>query len=95
VAGPVGEHARKFGLAYLGLAAIFGAAIGLFVVLVGRPAPPPPLPWSVWKPQSPDRADETQEIADHIAARYHLPSGRRLEAHSGLEPSWTIRAMCT
>jgi len=78
MAGPVGEHARKFGFAYLGLAAILGAAIGLFVVLVERPAPPPPPRWSVWKPPSPDRADQTQEIADHIAARYHMPSGRRL-----------------
>jgi len=78
MAGPVGAHGRKFGVAYLGLAAIFGAAIGLFVVLVKRPAPPRPLPWSVWKPASPDRADETREIADHIAAQYHLPSGHRL-----------------
>ena len=78
MAGPVGAHARKFSVAYLGLAAIFGAAIGLFIVLVERPAPPPPLPWSVWKPPSPDRTVETREIADHVAAQYHLPSGHRL-----------------
>src|SRR5947209_3377383 len=78
MAGPVGAHARKFSVAYLGRAAIFGAAIGLFIVLVERPAPPPPLPWSVWKPPSPDRTVETREIADHVAAQYHLPSGHRL-----------------
>ena len=78
MAGPVTAHARKFGAAYLALSGIFGIAIGLFIVLVERPAPPPPLPWSAWKPQSGEQTDETQEIADHIAAQYHLPSGHRL-----------------
>jgi len=78
MAGPVGEHARRFGVAYLGLAAIFGAAIGLFVVLLERPAPPPPPPWSAWRPASPAAVDQTQEIADHIAAQYRLPNGHRL-----------------
>ena len=47
-------------------------------MLVERPAPPPPPLWSAWRPQSPVPTDQTQEIADHIAAQYHLPSGHRL-----------------
>jgi hypothetical protein len=49
VAGAV-KHSRKFGAAYFALAAIVGAAVGTFVLLVERPAPKPPPPWSLWKP---------------------------------------------
>lgn len=70
--------ARRFWLAYLALAALFGAAVGTFVVLEQRPAPTPPPPWSVWKPTEKDAAVRQQEIANHVEAQYHLPSGNKL-----------------
>ena len=70
--------AKKFSAAYFALAALVGAGIGTFVMLVERPAPLPPPPWSVWQPTSSDKLVRAQEIGVHIAARYHLPSGKRL-----------------
>lgn len=70
--------ARKFSLAYLGLAVLVGAAIGTFIVLVERPAPVPPPPWSPWRPAANDRLVRAQEIGTHVAAQYQLPSGKRL-----------------
>ncbi len=72
------SDAKKFSLAYFGLAALVGGAIGTFVMLVERPAPAPPPPWSVWKPMETDRLMRAQEIGSHIASQYHLPSGNRL-----------------
>jgi hypothetical protein len=70
--------ARRFWFAYLGLAALFGAAVGTFVVLQERPGPKPPPPWSAWKPSESDPQARQQEIAVHVGATYHLPSGKRL-----------------
>jgi hypothetical protein len=69
---------RKFLLAYLALAALLGGAIGALIVLVNRPAPLPPPPWSSWKPAAAAATDRALEIADYVAAQYHLPSGHRL-----------------
>jgi hypothetical protein len=77
VAGVV-KHGRKFGAAYFALAAIVGVAIGTFVLLVERPAPKPPPPWSLWKPTAPAPADRATEIAEFVGAQYHLESGKRL-----------------
>jgi hypothetical protein len=70
--------AKKFSLAYFGLAALVGGAIGTFVMLVQRPAPLPPPPWSVWTPTASDKVMRAQEIGSHVAAEYRLPSGNRL-----------------
>jgi hypothetical protein len=70
--------AKKFSIAYFVLAALVGGAIGTFALLVERPAPLPPPPWSVWQPTSNDRLVRSQEIGTHIASQYHLPSGNRL-----------------
>jgi hypothetical protein len=70
--------ARKFSVAYFALAALVGAVIGTFIVLVERPAPLPPPPWSAWRPVASDTLVRAQEIGTHIAAQYHLPSGKRL-----------------
>lgn len=70
--------AKKFSLAYFALAAIVGVSIGTFVMLVQRPAPVPPPPWSVWQPKDSDRVMRAQEIASHVASQYRLPSGNRL-----------------
>jgi hypothetical protein len=78
MAAPVVRHARRFGAAYFALAAMLGAAIGFFIVLVERPAPVPPPPWSAWQPESEAPIAQVTEIADHVAAQYHLKSGHRL-----------------
>jgi hypothetical protein len=70
--------ARRFSLAYLALAGLLGVAIGTFVVLVERPAPKPPPPWSAWRPGSTDRASQQQQIAEHVQSQYHLNSGRQI-----------------
>ena len=69
---------RKFLLAYFALAATLGGAIGTFLLLVERPAPPPAPPWSLWRPVAASPTDRATEIADYVAAKYHLPSGHRL-----------------
>ena len=70
--------AKKFSVAYFGLAALVGGAIGTFVMLVERPAPLPPPPWSAWQPASSDKLVRSYEIGTHVAAQYHLESGSRL-----------------
>ena len=62
--------ARRFSLAYLALAGVFGAAVGAFVVLVERPAPTPPPPWSVWQPSAEDTGARQVQISNHVAAQY-------------------------
>jgi hypothetical protein len=70
--------ARRFWLAYLALAGLFGAAVGTFIVLEQRPAPIPPPPWSVWKPTAGNPGAAQRQIAEHVGARYRLPSGKKL-----------------
>ena len=70
--------ARRFWLAYLALAALFGAPVGTFIVLQERPAPIPPPPWSAWKPTAGNPGAAQQQIAEHVGARYRLPSGKKI-----------------
>jgi hypothetical protein len=77
VADPV-KHSRKFGAAYFALAAVVGAAIGTFILLVERPAPPPPPQWSIWKPTASSALERANEIATFVGAQYHLKSGHQL-----------------
>jgi hypothetical protein len=69
--------AKRFSIAYFALAALVGVGIGTFVLLVERPAPLR-LPWSTWQPTASDKLVRAQEIGTHVAAQYHLPSGKRL-----------------
>jgi hypothetical protein len=69
---------RRFTLAYMALAVLFGAAVGAFIVVEARPAPTPPPPWSAWKPTEKDAVARLGEIAQHVEAQYHLPSGKKL-----------------
>ena len=69
---------RRFSLSYLALAALLGIAVGTFVVLVERPAPKPPPPWSRWQPSNSDRTARQQQIANHVAAQYHMNGGKKL-----------------
>jgi hypothetical protein len=69
-------HRFRFGLAYLVLAAVVGAAVGTFVLLLGRPDTKP-VEWSSWKPTK-DGTFRLNEIADHVGQRYRLGDGRQL-----------------
>jgi hypothetical protein len=72
------KHGRKFGAAYFALAAVVGAAIGTFILLVERPAPPPPPLWSIWKPTASSAMERANEIATFVGAQYQLKSGHQL-----------------
>lgn len=70
----------RFAVAYLVLGALVGAGIGTFIVLVQRPAPSPPPPWSSWQPGSAATSSQLLEIANHVGQTYRLPSGNQLTA---------------
>jgi hypothetical protein len=71
---------NRFVVAYLLLGATVGTVLGVFIVLVQRPAPVPPPPWSSWQPGSTSVDTQVLEIADHVGSAYRLPSGDQLTA---------------
>lgn len=75
-AEPEPAHRFRFGFAYLGLAAVLGAAVGAFVLLWDRP-PDRVVPWSSWQPTG-TGAFQIPEIAGHVTAKYRLDNGRQL-----------------
>jgi hypothetical protein len=68
---------HRFGLAYLILAAILGAAVGLFIVLTAGGGKHSSPPWSAWKPEK-SGVQRLNEIARHVEGQYALPNGRKL-----------------
>jgi len=70
----------RFAVAYLLLGAAVGTGIGAFVVLLQRPGPTPPPPWSSWKPAASSLSSRLLEIAQHVGESYRLPSGNQLTA---------------
>jgi hypothetical protein len=68
---------HRFGVAYLVLAALLGAGVGLFVVLMTNGGGGGGAPWSAWKPAN-SGVQGRDEIATQISRRYALPSGRQL-----------------
>lgn len=70
----------RFAVAYLVLGAAVGAALGGLIVLVERPGPQPPPPWSAWQPQTSSESSRLVEIATHVGSEYTLPSGDPLAA---------------
>ena len=68
----------RFAIAYLLLGAAVGAGLGAFIVLLQRPGPKPPTPWSAWKPTTASIGATAQEIASHIGGSYRLEDGRQL-----------------
>lgn len=66
---------HRFGLAYLALAAVLGAGIGLFVVLAANGGKDSGPAWSAWKPQE-TGVKRLDEIASYVSHQYALPSGR-------------------
>lgn len=69
-------HRFRFGFAYLALAAVMGAAVGTFVLLMDRP-PDKVVLWSSWQPSA-TGAFRISEIASHVGAKYRLDNGRQL-----------------
>lgn len=69
-------HRFRFGFAYLALAAVMGAAVGTFVLLMDRPANTV-VRWSSWQPSA-TGAFRITEIASHVGAKYRLDNGRQL-----------------
>jgi hypothetical protein len=68
---------HRFGIAYLVLAALLGAAVGLFVVFATDSGNGNSGPWSTWKP-SKSGVQGLNEIGKHVGHEYALPSGRQL-----------------
>ena len=72
---------HRFGIAYLALAAIVGAAVGLVVVFATRDnhqhsAVAGPT-WATWQPKTTGTLG-VREIARYVAPRYHLANGHQL-----------------
>ena len=71
---------HRFGIAYLVLAAIVGAAVGLVVVLATRDdGHPQKQVWSSWAPRTTGTLG-AREIARHVSGQYHLENGSLLTA---------------
>src|SRR6185437_8991637 len=70
----------RFAVAYLVLGAAVGAALGGLIVLIERPGPQPPPPWSSWQPQASKESSRLLEIANHVGNEYTSPSGDPLTA---------------
>ena len=71
------SYRLRFGIIYLVLAAIVGAGVGAFVVLVSRPAPPEAAAWSSWEPTG-SKLARVRQIADRIPKAYKQPNGEQL-----------------
>jgi hypothetical protein len=66
---------RRFGIAYLLLAAIVGVAVGLLVVFATRDDGHKQVQaWSSWAPQTSGTLG-VREIAGHVSSQYHLQNG--------------------
>jgi hypothetical protein len=68
---------HRFGLAYLALAAILGAAVGLFVVFTTNGGRQADQEWSAWQPTK-NGVQGLDEIGRYVSHQYALPSGRTL-----------------
>jgi hypothetical protein len=66
---------------------VVGSAIGAFIVILQRPGPKPPPPWSSWRPGSSSLSSEVLEIADHVGNGYRASSGDPLAAVKLRNPS--------
>ena len=73
---PKPPHGRRFGLVYLGLAVVVGAAVGAAIVLGSR-GPHASREWSSWQPATRPEL-RTKEIAAHVADAYQFRPGERM-----------------
>ncbi len=70
-------HPTRFRIAYIILAVVVGAAVGTFIVLVGRGHNEQRSNWSEWQPDG-SATQKTAQIANYVGHQYRLPSGRQL-----------------
>lgn len=71
-------YRRRFGVAYLALAVLAGAAVGAAILLQGRPEQQESA-WSSWQPTGRESSYDTQ-VADFVSGRYKHPNGNTLVA---------------
>jgi len=76
----------RFSAFYFLLAVVAGAAIGVFVVLVGRGSPAPAPPWAEWEPTG-SAERRVAQISDHISRTYRFPDGEQLVSAVAGPPS--------
>jgi hypothetical protein len=76
------RYGKRFGLAYLLLAAVAGGAVGGTYILVERQKGPPGPAWAAWRPTADGSAGATQ-IAQHVARTYRGQSARTVEIVPG------------
>ncbi len=74
-----GVPRHRFGIAYLLLAAILGAVVGLVVVFAVDGSKSSGSAWSTWKPTQ-TGIKQLDEIGKHVGAGYALANGRSLVA---------------
>jgi len=79
----------RFGIIYFCLAAVVGASVGAFIVIVGKPKPAPQAAWSSFEPTGSALARVT-EIADQIPRAYQLKDGGQLVDAAGGIPQVTV-----
>jgi hypothetical protein len=77
MAGRVSTRSR-FAVAYLVLGAALGTTLGTLIVLLQRPSPTPPPPFSSWRPTASEVQERIVQIANHVGRTYRLPSGNQL-----------------
>jgi hypothetical protein len=72
-------HRWRFGLAYLALAVLAGAGIGIAVMVLDRPEKAEPAAWSEWRPVG--RANSyARQIAESVSPDYRTSAGTQLAA---------------
>lgn len=76
---PLEPHSVRFRFAYALLAIVLGAAVGAFIVLLGRGGSDPKVAWSSWKPEG-SAVLKAMKIASVVGSQYRLPSGNQLVA---------------
>jgi hypothetical protein len=72
-----GAYRHRFAAVYFVLAAVAGVAIGIFVVLMERPAAKPPPRWSSFVPTG-SPSERVYQIATQIPKRYRRENGEQL-----------------
>src|SRR5262249_28735271 len=72
-------HGGRFRIAYAVLAILLGAAVGAFIVLVGRNDGGNSQAWSKWQPDG-SSITKAREIANVVGSQYRLPSGQQMVA---------------
>jgi hypothetical protein len=74
---PVAPYRRHFGLLYVVLAVVLGAAGATVVYALVRPGYQPPPPWSDWQPRG-DLAARVTSIQTYVSQHYRLTNGQPL-----------------